>query len=111
MCRVLKVSPGGCCAWLWPHNEKILGDSHRLYGYRCVYEELVKMAILTSHRRVARLMKQHGRRVRPFRRYVVNTKTGKRQPDMPDLVQREFDAKRPNTVWVSDITDVRTARG
>ena len=125
MCRVLKVSPSGYYAWrrrppsarvqedawLWSHIGKIHDDSHRIYGYRRVYEELVKLAIKTSHRRVARLMKRHGRRGRQFRRYVVTTKPGKRLPDVPDLVQREFVAKRPNTVWVSDITYVRTTQG
>jgi putative transposase len=125
MCRVLKVSPSGYYAWrrrppsarmqedarLWSHIQTIHDDSHGIYGYRRVHEELGKLKIKTSLRRVARLMRQHGRRGRQFRRYVVTTKPGKRLPQVPDLVQRDFAAKRPNAVWVSDITYVRTGQG
>jgi transposase InsO family protein len=125
LCRVLKVSPSGYYAWrqrppsaraqedawLWPQIEKVHDESHRIYGYRRVFRALINLEIKASRRRVARLMRQHGRRGRQFRRYVVTTKPGKRLPEIPDLVQRDFVAGQPNAVWVSDITYVRTAQG
>ena len=30
---------------------------------------------------------------------------------VPDLVQRDFAAAQPNTVWVSDLTEIRTTEG
>lgn len=125
MCRVLKVSPSGYYAWrgrppskraqedaaLWLAIEKAHDASHRIYGYRRVHEALVKLAIKASRRRVARLMRQHNRRGRQFRRYVVTTKAGKQLPEVPDLVGRRFQAEQPNQVWVSDITYIRTAQG
>ena len=125
MCRVLKVSPSGYYAWrgrppskraqedaaLWLEVEKVHDASHQIYGYRRVHEALVKLAIKASRRRVAKLMRQHNRRGRQFRRYVVTTKPGKRLPEVPDLVGRRFQAEQPNQVWVSDITYIRTAQG
>lgn len=125
MCRVLQVSPSGYYAWrqrppsqraqedarLWPHIEKIHDESHGVYGYRRVYQALLALAIEASRRRVARLMRQHGRRGRQFRRYVVTTRPGKRLPAVPDLVGRHFVTDRPNAIWVSDITYVPTAQG
>lgn len=52
-----------------------------------------------------------GRQGKQFRRYVTTTKPGTRLPEVPDLVQRQFEAQRPNQVWVSDITYVRTDQG
>ena len=83
MCPVLKVSTSGYYAWrqrppssrtredarLWPHLERIHKESHRIYGYRRVYEALVALALKASRHRVARLMRQHGLRGRQFRRY------------------------------------------
>lgn len=125
LCRVLKVSPSGYYAWrrrplaartqedawLWPQIAAVHDESHGIYGYRRVHQALIALAIKASRRRVARLMRQHGRRGRQFRRYVVTTKPGKRLPEVPDLVQRDFVAAQPNTVWVSDITYVRTGQG
>lgn len=125
MCQVLKVSPSGYYAWrnrppsqraqedarLWPLIEKAHDESHGIYGYRRVYQALLALAIKASRRRVAGLMRQHGCRGRQFRRYVVTTRPGKRLPEVPDLVDRHFRTDRPNAVWVSDITYVRTAQG
>ena len=125
MCRVLKVSPSGYYAWrgrplskrtqedakILPLIEKLYLDSFMTYGYRRIYKALIELEIRASRRRIARLMQQYGFRGRQYRRYVVTTKPGKRLPDVPDLVNRNFTASRPNEVWVADITYVRTKQG
>jgi putative transposase len=125
MCRVLKVSRSGYYAWrsrsestrakedaaLWSEIEKVHDQSHGIYGYRRVREALIQLGIKASYRRVARLMRQHGCRGKQFRRYVTTTKPGQRLPEVPDLVQRQFEAEQPNQIWVSDITYVRTDQG
>lgn len=125
MCRVLRVSPSGYYAWrsrpesnrakedaiLWSEIEKVHDQSYGIYGYRRVREALIQLGIKASYRRVARLMRQHDRRGKQFRRYVTTTKPGKRLPEVPDLVQRQFKADRPNQIWVTDITYIRTGQG
>jgi len=45
------------------------------------------------------------------RRRVVTTKSDKTHPVAPNLFNREFAAKGPNTKWVTDITSIPTAQG
>ncbi len=125
MCRVLQVSASGFYAWkkrppspreqqdavLWPQIEAIHRESHDTYGYRRIFRALLALGLKASRRQVIRLMRKHGCRGKQFRRYVVTTKPGRRLPEVPDLVQRDFTAEQPNKVWVSDITYVRTDEG
>lgn len=125
MCRVLKVSRSGYYAWreqvesdrakkdaqLWLAIEKVHQQTHHIYGYRRVREALIRLGLQVGRRRVARLMRQHHCRGRQFRRYVTTTKPGRRLPEVPDLVQRHFQADRPNQIWVTDITYIRTKQG
>ncbi len=125
MCQALKVSSSGYYAWrkrplskraredaeLSKMIEKIHDDSHQTYGYRRIYKELIEAGKRASKRRVARLMRKLERQGRQYRRYVVTTKPGKKLPDVPDRLQRQFKAERPNQAWVSDITYVRTGQG
>ena len=125
MCHILKVSLSGYYAWrkrppstrtqedarLWKEIEKVHDESHQIYGYRRVHQALIEAEINASRRRVARLMRQYGRRGKQFRRYTVTTKPGKRLPEIPDRLQRTFTADRPNQVWIADITYVRTGQG
>ena len=106
LCRVLKASPSGYfalrrrprssraqeVAWLWPQIAKVHDDSHGIYGYRRVHQALIKLAIKANQRRVTRLMSQHGRRGRQFRRYVVTTKPGKRTGYCGLIVADEFES-------------------
>jgi len=125
MCAQLDVSHGGYYAWrsrpeskrsqddaeLWTQIEKVHDESHGTYGYRRVREALLQAGIRASQRRIARLMRQHGRRGKQFRRRVSTTKPSKRLPHVPDLVKRNFASSAPNRIWVSDITYVRTRQG
>lgn len=56
-------------------------------------------------------MRLAGIRVRQRRRYRVTTNSKHRYPVAQNLVARCFEAARPNLVWVSDITYVRTIEG
>ena len=61
-------------------------------------------------RRVRRLMRSAGlsgvpKKRRPYRKPV------RTDPNVPDLLQREFSAQQPNQAWVTDITEFRTGKG
>lgn len=121
----MQVSPSGYYAWrkrglskravedaeLEKEIVKIHDESHQIYGYRRIYKELLAAGKRAGRRRVARLMRKLKRQGRQYRRYVVTTKPGKRLPDVPDLLERRFEAKQPNKAWVSDITYIRTGQG
>jgi len=47
----------------------------------------------------------------PRRRFKVTTDSRHHEPVAPNILDRQFDVKKPNTVWVSDITYLPTAEG
>lgn len=86
--------------------------SLRTYGSPRVHAALLREGIVCGRNRVARLMRQAGLvGRRPKRRYP---RTTQRQSDLvpaPNLLNREFEAYRPNQKWVVDITYIDTAEG
>ena len=124
MCRVLEVAVSGYYDWLkHPISNHAQEDarlfrlirasfvaSHGIYGAPRVFLDLREAGETCSKHRVARLMREnklralHGYRIR---RWSV----GKPSVLIPNLLQRRFTVTRPNTVWVTDITYIRTWQG
>ena len=124
MCRLLGVARSGYYAWLRkPNSDHELEDkrlvrlirasfeaSQGVYGAPRVFLDLREAGETCSKHRVARLMRENGIRAQPgyrTRRYVA----GKPAELIPDLVKRNFEVSKPNRVWVSDITYIRTWEG
>jgi putative transposase len=124
LCRVLGVAPSGYYEWLkHPLSNRAVEDarllrlirasftaSHGVYGAPRVFLDLREAGETCSKHRVARLMREnnlralHGYRTR---RWTV----GKPAVPIPNLLQRQFTATRPNRAWVTDITYIRTWQG
>ena len=124
MCRLLGVARSGYYAWLSkPSSDRELEDkrllrlirasfeaSQGVYGAPRVFLDLREAGETCSKHRVARLMRENNIRAQPgyrTRRYVA----GKPVKLIPDLVKRNFEVSKPNRVWVSDITYIRTWEG
>lgn len=124
MCRLLEVAPSGYYAWLKkPVSDRAKEDkrllrlirasfaaSQGVYGAPRVFLDLREAGETCSKNRVARLMRENNIRAQPgyrTRRYVA----GKPAELIPNLVKRNFDVSRPNRVWVTDITYIRTWEG
>ena len=79
------------------------------FGYRLIADELTEQGYQASENRVGRLCTL----AQIFS--VVAKKKGLRGKPGPavhdDLVQRKFTADRPNTLWLTDITEHRTDEG
>jgi putative transposase len=125
MCKVLKVHPSGYYAWLKEpesprakENKELLKKiieayvlSNRTYGYRNIHKDLVESGIRVNKKRVARLMKLeklHGTgtvKKKPGHKY------GKPHKVHPNYLQQCFIANKPNELWVTDITYIRTYEG
>ena len=126
MCRVLGSSSSGFYAWMKrPPSARARRDavlrglvlaswrnSRRTYGRRRIHADLKAQGESVSQKRVARLMREMGIRVARRRRKRPARKGSSRTTcSTPDLVNRNFQAARPNELWVADITEVPTDAG
>ena len=124
MCRLLGVARSGYYDWLRkPEFDRAIEDKRLLrlirasfaasqcvYGAPRVFLDLREAGESCSKNRVARLMRENNIRAKPgyrTRRYVA----GKPTELIPDLVKRNFEVSKPNRIWVSDITYIRTWEG
>ena len=80
------------------------------YGYRRVEAELRAEGMLVNHKKVMRLMREHGLTVRPRRRFVATTDSDHDRPIFPNLA-KDVVPNGPNELWVADITYIAIAAG
>ena len=83
---------------------EIFAEHKGRYGYRRVTQELRNRGFKINHKTVQRLMKELGLicmvRIKKYRSYK-----GEVGKIAPDLLERNFEAKRPNEKWVTDVTE------
>lgn len=89
--------------------KSIYQEGREVYGSPRIHRELIKSGENCSRKRVAKLMKQNNIRAK------TNRKWKKRKKPInwsaPNLLNQNFTASKPNKIWVSDITYVRTLDG
>lgn len=65
-----------------------------------------------NHKRVARVMREHGLQSHKRRRFrVVTTDSKHAHPVAPNVLKRDFAATAPNQKWLADMTYVPTKQG
>jgi len=90
---------------------EIHNRSRGTYGACRVHAELRAEGIRIGKKRVARLMKETGLRGVSRRKRTSTTVRSDTGRPVPDLVDRDFTASRPDELWVADITYVPTDGG
>ncbi|WP_431768793.1 IS3 family transposase [Salinibacter sp.] len=125
MCRVLGVSRSGYYAWqkrepsqraqedviLTDRIKQIHADSRGTYGRPRIRAALQAEGIRIGKERVARLMKAAGLKGVSRRKRPSTTIRKESARSVPDLVERNFTAEKPDELWVADITYVPTDAG
>ena len=91
---------------------RVWEENFELYGVRKVWRQLLREGITLARCTVARLMGKMGLEgaVRG-KSFKTTTIPGDESSRPLDLVDRDFQASRPNELWVSDLTYVATWRG
>lgn len=124
MCRVLKVQRSGFYAWLKvPLSARAREDARLVnrirhfyhvsqgsYGSPRIFTDLHEDGETCGKHRVARLMREH--KLRALRTYKSpRYRYGKPDRLSPNTLDRQFTVEQPDTVWVTDITYIRTWEG
>ena len=98
-------------AVLRPEIQRVWDENFSVYGVRKVWRQMNSEDIELPRCTVARLMRDLGLRgVIRGRRAKTTVPNGALERPM-DRVNREFQASRPNALWVADLTYVATWRG
>jgi putative transposase len=95
-------------AVLKPHIERVHADNYGVYGVRKMHAALCRDGIEIGRDQTARLMRELGLagvRRGKVKRTTLRADTGSRPAD---LVNRQFHARRPDQLWVCDLTYIRT---
>ncbi len=125
LCRVMNVSRGGYYAWrnrkpsehskrdaeLLVKIREFYKKSGKRYGSPRIYDDLRGDEEAVSKRRVERLMRENDIVGKHRRKFTCTTDSNHDLPVVPNLLRRQFDAPRPDTIWSSDITQLWTPEG
>jgi transposase InsO family protein len=128
LCEVLEVSRSGFYKWLRRHNQvtereiknhilsikiKDIFTAHRArYGSIRIRQELLKQGYKSSVKRINRIMKDNklvSLHTTKFK--VVTTDSKHKLPIAENKLNRQFAAEKPNQVWVTDISYIKTVTG
>ena len=98
-------------AVLQPEIERVWGENFKVYGARKVWLQLNREALPVARCTVVRLMKAMGIEGVKRGRRTVTTLPDEATERPQDAVNRHFKARRPNALWVADLTYVASWRG
>jgi putative transposase len=126
MCRVLGVTRSGYYSYQRRNANKPVDPEHQhmlqwvkeltetsqnTYGSRRMRKALNVLGYPVGRYKARKLMKEAQVQVRHRKKYKATTNSNHRQPVYDNLLERQFDVKQPNEVYVSDITYVWTQEG
>lgn len=125
MCRVLSVSVGGFYSWRkrpasarkqedGTMTEQIVTIYHQhqgRYGSPRIHAQLRDEGIHVGRKRVVRLMKQAHLATHHTTHRVVTTHADPAATPAEHVLNRAFQAQRPNEKWVADVTYIATGGG
>ena len=125
LCSILSVSRSAYYAWTKAAlSQRVQDDAalktiitttfteHRaIYGTRRMKAALATQGYPASRRRIGRIMKEAQLYCKTKRRFKATTDSKHDLPIAPNRLARQFDVKRPNQVYVGDITYIPTAEG
>ena len=86
--------------------KKVFEEGREMYGYRRIKKALLlNHGWIVNHKKILRIMKKYGLKVRYKDIYKVNyIKKAIEINVKPNLLNRNFNATKPNEKWTTDIT-------
>lgn len=130
ICRVLPIAPSTyhahvalradptkasararCDAALRQQIQRVFDENFGVYGVRKIWRQLGRQDVTVARCTVARLMRQMGLQGVVRGKAARTTISERGAPCPADRVNRQFQAPRPNALWLSDFTYVATWQG
>ena len=90
---------------------RVWNENFQVYGVRKVWRQLRREGLDVARCTVARLMRQMGLKGATRGKAVRTTISDRTAPCPLDRVNRQFQASRPNALWLADFTYVATWQG
>ena len=123
MCKALKASRSGYYRWQKPFKKqdspdlllnnirRVFIESRKNYGSPRIYQQLKVEGIPCGRHRVARFMRDDGIVARKRRKYKKPVSKQRVQPIANNVLNRGFQVKNKNSVWVCDVSYFWTRNG
>lgn len=125
LCEVMRVSRRGYYDWLnRPESQRsienrtllkvirVLFFQHReVYGAPRIHAALRQQGYRCSLNRVARLMRVNRLIPKTIKRFRITTDSRNSRHPAGNILDRQFEADRPNEKWVADVTFIPTREG
>ncbi len=126
LCETFNVSRSGYYSWkkrpvsstsqraesLTAEIKEIHLKRKEVYGSPRVHQELLDRGHACCVNTVAKLMRNAGLRAKTKKKFIATTNSNHDRPVAKNVLNRQFDSpQRPNEVWLSDITYIRTDQG
>lgn len=125
LCTVLGVSRSGHYARRQQREPARIREDRRLkqeilavhaatggrYGTPRIERQLRREGTQTSRKRVRRLRRELGLKAKGRRRFRITTNSEHTYPIADNRLERRFQARRPDEIWVGDITYLAHGRG
>ena len=91
--------------------KEIFKQNRCCFGYRRIHALLKREGIKVSEKIIRRIMKAESLviKVKKYRKY--NSYKGEISPEVPNLINRNFQAGKPNEKWLTDISEFAIPAG
>lgn len=86
-------------------------ENKKTYGYRRVTLELKNRGYKVNHKLVLKLMNQLGLKCEKRKRSKYNSYKGDLGKTAPNIINRDFNAAKPNEKWTTDVTEFAAIEG
>jgi transposase InsO family protein/transposase-like protein len=89
----------------------VFDESSSRYGYRRIHSSLKNDKITVSEKVIRQIMQEDKLIVPNVKRKKYNSYKGEITPAVPNVIERDFHAEKPNMKWLTDITEFHIPAG
>lgn len=90
---------------------ELFTENKNRYGYRRIHALLKREDTIVSEKIVRRIMNEENLVVKVKRTAKYNSYAGEVTPSVPNEIKRDFCAEKPNSKWLTDITEFAIPAG